>query len=284
MNVFEDNACTVTELNADLRSPKPKVSIVIPVLNQREMTVQCLKGLAAHTPEGVCEIIVVNNGSTDGTQEYLDSQPNVRAIHLDSNAGVGPAWNIGIRESKGDYVCVINNDIVVTPGWLEALLWPFEHEPLVWCTGPIFTRLEKPPRFDDLARRVAASEPLLVSGGIIGFCFMLSREAIEHLGEFDERFETAWFEDTDYYMRLLHAGHPPALATNCLIHHYETRTARKELTDTVSIIQRNAKRFVTKWGRLIDPGTDTGYVLDGEILIARTPAQGTQVDEVQRAL
>lgn len=250
------------------------VSIVIPVLNQLEMTEQCLEGIAAHTQGVRHEIIVINNGSTDGTREYLDSRPEVRAIHLDRNVGVGPAWNIGLREAAGDFICVINNDIVVTPRWLEALLWPFEQEPRVWCSGPIFTRFEKPDAFDALAKLVSDSAPLLVTGGIVGFCFLLSRHAVEELGEFDERFETAWFEDTDYYMRLLHAGHPPALATNCLIHHYETRTAGTALPDKISIIQRNAERFVQKWGRLMDPGTDTGFMMQGHILVVRTAGPG----------
>lgn len=252
-----------------------RASIVIPVLNQLQFTTQCIQHIRHYTDPDSYELIIINNGSTDGTREYLDGLDAVVAIHCEQNIGVGPAWNLGIQHSRGDFVCVLNNDLLLTPGWLERLLWPFSQDDGVWCTGPVFTRELVPSRFDELAAVVSESEPQLVAGGIVGFCFALRRIAIEELGPFDQQFETAWFEDTDYYCRLIESGHPPALATNCLIHHYETQTAAQELSETAgAILKRNQSRFLKKWGVLVDPGTDVEYTLPHGTVILRQPAPG----------
>lgn len=258
-----------------VRPERPKVSIIMPVLNQIEMTVQCVERIGRLTDATDYELIVINNGSTDGTRRYLDGLEDVVALHCPSNIGVGPAWNLGIETARGEYLCVINNDILVTPGWIDALLWPFEQDERVWCTGPLFTRGPVPRDFDLLAEFIAGSEPQLVAGGIVGFCFVLSRTAVDTLGLFDEQFETAWYEDTDYYCRLLASGHPPALVTNCLIHHYETRTARSELPKAgQEILARNERRFRKKWGRVVAPGTDHVYTVPRGSLVVRQPAPG----------
>lgn len=267
---------TIEAVGIDRRPEKPKVSIVIPVMNQLAMTMDCLVSIEQHTDPEDYELIIINNGSTDGTREFFDAVGSgLVVLHCSRNIGVGPAWNLGISYSTADYVCVMNNDILLTPDWLDHLLWPFTRDERVWCTGPIFTRVELPEDFDQLADFIGQSEPKLAAGGIVGFCFVLKRIAIERLGRFDERFETAWFEDTDYYMRLAKAGHPPAIATNCLIHHYETRTALNELPNSgTEILERNGRRFRQKWGRVVDPGTDVVYTLPFGRVTLRQPAPG----------
>ncbi len=264
---------TVEVISDESRPAQPKVSIIIPVLNHVQMTSECVDSIERHTRSVEYELIIVNNGSTDGTREYLDSKDGVVALHCSRNIGVAPAWNLGIEHSSGEYLCIVNNDIVFTPGWLENLLWPFGADKRVWCTGPVFTSGPLPERFDQLAELVSESEPKLVLGGMVGFCFVLARQAIDQVGLFDEQYETAWYEDTDYYCRLLAAGHPPALATHSLIHHYETRTASAELPEGgLRILKKNQVRFKRKWKRLVDPGEDVLYVLPFGSLTVRQPA------------
>jgi len=96
------------------------VSLVIPVYNQLHYTKQCLDSIRRSTPPRY-EIIVVDNGSLDGTREYLASQ-DARVITNAVNLGCAKAWNQGVLASRGQIIGILNNDIVVTPGWLENLI------------------------------------------------------------------------------------------------------------------------------------------------------------------
>src|SRR5688572_3695855 len=96
------------------------ISLVVPVYNQLHYTEQCLDAIRRCT-DSHCEIIVVENGSTDGTSTYLDSQKGT-VIANPVNLGCAKAWNQGVQASRGTVGGIQDNDIVVTPGWLRDLL------------------------------------------------------------------------------------------------------------------------------------------------------------------
>ncbi|HZC80689.1 MAG TPA: glycosyltransferase family 2 protein, partial [Nitrospiraceae bacterium] len=102
-------------------TPLSRVSLVIPVYNQLIHTMQCLESIL-RLPDKVDEIIVVDNASTDGTPEYLKGMDGVTVIRNATNLGCAKAWNQGIRASQGEVVGILSNDIVLTSGWLPALL------------------------------------------------------------------------------------------------------------------------------------------------------------------
>src|ERR1044071_10297781 len=96
-----------------------RVSLVIPLYNQVEYTRRCVESLARCT-EQPYELILVDNGSTDGTGEFLASV-KATVIRNAVNLGCAKAWNQGVRAATGDVIGILNNDIVVTPGWLGRL-------------------------------------------------------------------------------------------------------------------------------------------------------------------
>ena len=96
-------------------------SIVIVTHNQLEYTRQCLDSIRRLTDEPY-ELIVVDNGSSDGTVEYLRSLPDVRLIVNETNRGFPAAANQGIARAGGSQILLLNNDVVVTTGWLCRLL------------------------------------------------------------------------------------------------------------------------------------------------------------------
>jgi O-antigen biosynthesis protein len=101
-------------------------SIIIPCWNQLEFSRQCVRALLHHT-RSPWELIVVNNGSTDGTGDYLaglqDASPvPVTVIANSINRGFPAAINQGLHEARGEYLVLLNNDVVVTDGWLEQLV------------------------------------------------------------------------------------------------------------------------------------------------------------------
>ncbi len=101
-------------------------SIIVPCWNQLEFTRQCIAALMRCT-RSPCELIVINNGSTDGTNDYLagvqDASPvPVTVIANSTNLGFPAAINQGLRYGRGEYLVLLNNDAVVTDAWLEQLI------------------------------------------------------------------------------------------------------------------------------------------------------------------
>src|SRR5262249_3674997 len=101
-------------------------SIIVPCWNQLEFTRQCLAALKTHTrPEW--ELIVVDNGSSDGTGLYLAGARDLAAVPVTvisntTNLGFPAAINQGLCAARGEYLVLLNNDVVVTDGWLDQLI------------------------------------------------------------------------------------------------------------------------------------------------------------------
>src|SRR6185369_6908531 len=103
------------------------VSIVIPLFNQVEYTRQCVESLRRHKMENA-EVLLIDNGSTDGTSEYLVSCTDLNIIRNRANLGCAGAWNQGVRETSSEWVVILNNDVIVSSGWLTGLLAAAELE------------------------------------------------------------------------------------------------------------------------------------------------------------
>jgi GT2 family glycosyltransferase len=228
------------------RNKKAKVSIVIPVYNQLEYTIMCVESIKKNTPDNLYEFVFVDNGSTDGTKEYLTTLEKTTIITNSVNRGVAPAWNQGIRASAGDYIVILNNDIIVPPKWLENLVGVLEKNPDIYYVSPLYERLEMAPDYEKRAAELAEKEPGIVSDHFIGFCFVMKRQTIREIGFFDEQFEMGWYEDADYQARLKKAGHPPVGVDNVLIHHFESKTLWS-IPDMYAHTVKNAERYKRKW-------------------------------------
>jgi FkbM family methyltransferase len=233
-------------------------SIVIPVHNQLDFTRQCLESIRAHTPEAH-EVIVVDNGSSDGTAEYLRSLPGVKVVQNDTNRGFPAAVNQGIREAVGRQVLLLNNDCVVTPGWLGRLLAALHREPTIGLAGPCTNRIsgeqQVPARYETIEQLEAftrewgrANDRRLVdTDRLVGFCLLIRRAAIEKIGLFDEQFGVGCFEDDDFCRRALQAGFRAVIAVDSFVHHYGSQTFRATGIDFAALMAENGQRFREKW-------------------------------------
>jgi GT2 family glycosyltransferase len=101
-------------------------SIIIPCWNQLEFTRQCIGALRKHTRRP-WELVVVDNGSTDGTADYLAGVSDIASVPVTvitnaSNRGFPAAINQGLKAARGEYLVLLNNDVVVTDGWLGQLI------------------------------------------------------------------------------------------------------------------------------------------------------------------
>ncbi|GAB4338651.1 MAG: glycosyltransferase family 2 protein [Phototrophicales bacterium] len=107
------------------------LSVIIPHWNGKQFLQTCLDALAAQTYPDI-EVIIVDNASTDGSQDYIKTHyPAVRLIELDTNTGFTGACNTGMKAAKGDYICLLNNDTEVDPNWAAAVINAFERYPQV---------------------------------------------------------------------------------------------------------------------------------------------------------
>jgi len=259
---YGDKVPTPIELwNISWFSPSSSLtSIVILTLNNLEYTKQCIESIRRYTPEPY-EIIVVDNGSKDGTIEYLESQPDIRLIKNPTNLGFALGNNIGMKEARGDYIVVLNNDTIVTQGWLTRLIACAESDPSNGIIGPRSNYVAGIQIVKDVsygndmnAMQEFARRWSLENSGkyeetirVIGFCMLIKREVIEKIGGFDPLYESGNFEDDDFCIRAIRAGFKIKIAHDVFIHHYGSKTFASEKINYTESMLKNWERFKEKW-------------------------------------
>ena len=202
-------------------SETPEASIVIPVYNHVDHTLACLRALAAHPPQATCEILVVDDGSTDATVQWMPQVAGLRYEVREYNGGFIEACNDGVSRARGRYVVLLNNDTVPQPGWLDALLDTFSSTPGAGLVGSQLLypdgRLQESGGviFADgsgwsYGRFEAADDPRFASLRDVDYCsgaaLMLPRDLWRQLGGFDTRYKPAYYEDTDLAFRVRAQG------------------------------------------------------------------------------
>lgn len=226
------------------------VSLVIAVYNQLHYTRQCLESIQAWTPPPF-ELVVVDNGSRDGTPEFL-RHVKAAVIANEANLGCAKAWNQGVRASTGEVIGILNNDIVVTPGWLRGLLAFLEHS----GHGIVSPAAREGELNYDLngyaAKFVQRCARATRSSEIYASCMLIRRAVFDRVGLFDEHFTYGGGEDVDFLWRARQAGFSYGMTGAALIHHYGTVTqdAVKRL-ETRAFMYSNMAYFESKWKRTI---------------------------------
>ncbi len=233
-------------------------SIVIVTHNQLDYTRKCLDSIRHRTDEPY-ELIVVDNASTDGTVEYLRALGGVRLIANDGNRGFPAAANQGMATATGSQILLLNNDVVVTTGWLGRMLRALHADPAIGLVGPCSNCVSGPQqveaRYDDLADLdgfawdwgKANAGVLLEVNRLVGFCLLIRREVVDAIGLLDEQFGVGCFEDDDYSLRANRAGYRAVIAADAFVHHFGGRTFLGSGVDVGTLMAENHRRFRAKW-------------------------------------
>lgn len=224
-------------------------SIIIPLFNQWEYTRDCLKALAATLKGQECEIIAVDNASSDATPkacQFLGRQlfgENFKYIRNEENRNFAGACNQGARAACGDYLVFLNNDTVVQPGWHEKLLADFQKWPDLAGTGPLLIYPSKPLpghtvqhlgvsvspfyKVGHLHEGIPADSPLAKKRRffqiITAACLMTPRKLFLEAGGFDEGYVNG-FEDVDFCARMSAAGKRFTVNPDATVIHYQGRS------------------------------------------------------------
>ena len=246
-------------------SDAPTASIVIPVYNQFEHTLTCLRAIAAHPPQAAIEIIVVDDGSADETEACLQQVTGLRYHRRGENGGFIAACNEGAALAHGEYLVFLNNDTVPQPGWLDALIATFDEHP---GTGLVGAQLLYPDgrlqeaggivfaegsgwnygRFD------APGDPRYASVREADYCsgaaIAIPQKLFEASGGFDQRYAPAYYEDTDLAFSVRAAGLKVLYQPQSRVVHLEGVTAGTDPGQGTKAYQvRNREIFAAKWER-----------------------------------
>ena len=199
-----------------------KLSVVIPCLNAEATLGDQLEALAGQTWPGEWEVIVADNGSTDGSralaERYRDRIPGLRVVDASDRRGQAHARNVGSAAATGDALLFVDADDQVAPGWLEAMARALAEHEFVACRydnealNPAWVqRTHLNPQKDGVTHYDYPAFLPHAGGGGLG----VRRSAHEEVGGFDESMPA--LEDTDYCWRLQLAGHELAFAPDAVV-------------------------------------------------------------------
>ena len=252
-----------------LRALYTKASIVIVTYNNLRYTRLTLTSILAKTRYPHYEIILVDNGSDGDVTEYLaavaaEHGERVRVILNGRNLGFAAANNIGIRDALdhgAERIVLLNNDVVVTPGWLTTLLAHLD-EQHVGLVGPVTSFSGNEARIavdytevsgiDPFARRYTRAHANVVFDipMLAMFCVAARRDVIETVGLLDERFGMGMFEDDDYSLRVRQAGYRVICAEDVFVHHFgRVSFSQLEQERYQRLFEANRRLFEEKWQR-----------------------------------
>ena len=243
----------------------PRASVVIPVHNQLDHTLHCLESLTTSGDTTPFEVIVVDDHSTDATPAVLARIENVRVLANPVNRGFVATCNRGIEAARGEYVVLLNNDTVVYPGCIDALVSTADADPAIGVVG---------------ARLVYPDGTLQEAGGIVwsdgnawnygkgadphaspychvrdvdycsAACLLVRTDLLTELGGLDLRFSPAYYEDVDLAFAARAKGYRVVYQPSAAVVHFEGASHGTDLSQGLKRHQTvNRLTFEAKWRR-----------------------------------
>jgi GT2 family glycosyltransferase len=284
---------------------EPLVSVITINYNQPEITRQFLESSKALLYTNY-EILVVDNASVPALSNVLDSNqyPNVRFIRSEQNLGFTGGNNLGIAQAKGDYLFIVNNDTELTPNLIGELLLPFAHHEGVGVVCPKIKYFDSPATV-----QYAGYNPMNMLTGtahVVGYnqpdrgqfdqpgsthfahgcAMMVSRQVVERVGRFAERF-FLYYEELDWSQRIKNANFVIYYQPSATILHKESASVGRQSTLKTYYMTRNRilymRRNASFWQRLFFYGFFAGavlpkhlinYLMQGQLAHAKAFAKG----------
>lgn len=228
--------------------PKLPVSIIMPVLNNLSYTEKAINSIEKNTMNEY-ELIIIDNASTDGTEEYLkqksEENDKIKIISNEKNLGVSKSWNLGVSLSEYDIVCIVNNDIeIMTPDWAYEMQKIISKNSHIYWVSPR-TCYEKDSK--RMTYKRTHYEQLAYGNNpdsyVVGCCFMCPKIAFSEIGMFDEKFDIKYYEDLDYINRIMKAGKIVSMCNSVIVYHAVGATSR--ITPGG---ETNESYYKEKWG------------------------------------
>lgn len=237
-------------------------SIIIPTYNGLGLLRACVESIRAYTRTPY-EIIVVDNASSDGTDLYCRTN-RLTLLSLPENRGFPLACNLGLQLAAGDELLLLNNDVIVSQGWLDNLKNALYSAPDIGIVGPVTNyasgRQQVKTGYTDIpGYHAEAGRANIPDSGkwsetkrLVGLCFLFKRQLMDAIGLLDERYSPGHYEDDDYCYRARLHGYRLLIAGDCLVHHEGSASFKEVYSASLQeLVERNRRIFMDKWH--VDP-------------------------------
>lgn len=244
-------------------SHNPLVTVIIPIYGKIDYTLRCLASISTNPPKVAFEVIVVNDCSPDNSAEMLANVKDIRLIHNEENQGFIRSCNFGADAARGEYLYFLNNDTVVTHGWMDELWRTFQELP---GTGLAGSKLIYPDgRLQEaggiiwqdgsawnFGRNQDPSQPIFNYAREVDYCsgasIMVPRTLFEELGGFDEHYLPAYCEDSDLALKIRDKGYRVIYQPLSTVIHYEGVTSGTDTSQGTKAYQvENMKKIYERW-------------------------------------
>lgn len=257
-----------------------KTAIVLLSYNHGELTKACIESIRRNHAPGSYELIVVDNASTDGIQEWLRRQEDIRLIENAENQGFPAGCNQGIALAQEDAdIFLLNNDTIVPENAIFWLRMGLYEEERIGAAGSVSNQVvnyqQVPQQFETTEEwmefaaknNVWMEHPYEKKSWLVGFAMLIKRRALEdvlkreresgkgQVEALDTRFSPGNFEDNDLSIRLLLAGYRLILAKNSFIFHYGSKAFQKVPRRFVALLQDNRRKLAEKYGMDLVPAS-----------------------------
>lgn len=235
---------------------KKVVIITLSYNHLDEATKPYFESIYKYTNEELFDLVWVDNGSTDGTVQFLQEMEqkhnNLHVIYNNENLGYSKGNNCGLKyvqDKDYEFIGLLNNDILFTPNWLEDLIKGFELDKTLGMMSPrenkkgkgvnVSNYLEKYPK---IIKRF--KNPIKYVVTTFFSCTIMKKEVFDKVGFMDEAFTPAWWEDNDYCFRAMYAGFSLAYNNRVFILHNHSTTSKS--SSWKELFKRNEQYFFKK--------------------------------------
>lgn len=242
----------------------PKISVIILSYNHQDLMKLSIDSVLNRSFYPNLEVVIVDNASTKKTVDLLNKyrhHPNVKLILNTVNYGFAKGNNIGLEAATGDYFILLNNDVIVTPGWLSRLVFHLRKDK-IGLVGPVTNSIGNEAKinikydFDDHQElETKARQYTSLHWGetinqkcIAAFCWIMSKDIYKKLGGLDERYGRGMFEDDDYCKSVLASGKKILISEDVFIHHFGGASFSQIVSkEYKKLFADNKKKFEDKW-------------------------------------
>ncbi|MEK8131144.1 glycosyltransferase [Paenibacillus filicis] len=235
-----------------------KISLIVLAQHFR-LTVQCIDRIKMHT-SGSYELILVNDACTDEQSGYLERLYGVRVLS-NGGRGVAAGYNLGASAASGERIVFLRDQMMVTDGWLEQLSACLDQCPDAGMAGPRMNDVSGPQRVPILYKsydQLDQIKHVLTMNKqfqwnpvprLVGLLFMVTRQCLERVGGFDERFEVESYEDDDWCYRAVTQRYGLYMAEGCFVIRVEPPSLFPEEPDWYATrLTLNRAKAIMKWG------------------------------------
>ena len=259
----------------------PICDLVLLTWNRADLLKPCVERVLRHT-RVPSRLLIVDNASTDADAvaylEELGRSPGTERVEVTvirrlRNDGFAIGMNDGIGRTTAPWICLLNNDILVTEGWLEELLHVAQANPQIGLLNPMSNEFNIGPMdpagpVDEVGAEGRRHHGRWIEHYMgVGFCVLFPRQVVGRVGVLDVDFEFLYAEDRDYSMRVQRAGWICAIAEGAYVFHHRQSTMKRNPALSARL-RENQERFFRKWNKEWDKRI--AYVVSPRAAIAPT--------------